>query len=148
MTKRKLAISQQLSATEQLSESTSEVRLDSWLHAARFFKTRALAAAAVEAGRVELNEQRTKRAKSLHADDRLRIRLGPVEYRITVQALSKRRGSPKEAALLYQEDPESRAARERAAEMHRLARQLGSVQPKGRPTKRDRRELGRLKGRD
>lgn len=121
------------------------MRLDLWLHVARFFKTRALAAAAVDAGRVELNGQKTKRAKLLREGDQLRIRLGPFEHRITVRAFAPRRGSAAAAAGLYQEEPESRAQRERLAEQHRLAAQLGSRSTRGRPTKRDRRELERWK---
>ena len=125
----------------------SNTRLDTWLWAARFFKTRALAAAAVDGGRVELNEQKPKRGKSLKPGDRLRIRLGPYEHHVTVLGLSSRRGPAATAAGLYQEDAESRALRERLAEQHRLAAQLAGDAPKGRPTKRDRRELERLKKR-
>ncbi|HEV8613190.1 MAG TPA: RNA-binding S4 domain-containing protein [Gemmatimonadales bacterium] len=123
------------------------MRLDLWLHAARFFKTRALAAAAVEAGRVELNGQRTKRGKTLRPGDELSLRLGPYEHRVTVLELARRRGPASAAAALYREDAVSRAARERLAEQHRLAAKLVGILPKGRPTKRDRRELEKLKGR-
>jgi len=123
----------------------SELRLDLWLHAARFFKTRALAAAAVEAGRVELNGQKTKRAKPVRPGDQLRIRLGSFEHRISVVALARRRGPASAAAELYREEPASIAARERLAEQHRLAAKLVGAAPKGRPTKRDRRELERLR---
>jgi ribosome-associated heat shock protein Hsp15 len=123
-------------------------RLDLWLHTARFYKTRALAAAAVDAGRVELNGQQTKRAKSVRAGDRLALRIGPYEYRVTVLGLAPRRGKASEAAALYQEDPEGRAARERLAEQHRLAARMAGGLPKGRPTKRDRRELEKWKDRD
>ena len=121
------------------------VRLDTWLHAARFFKTRALATQAVEGGRVELNGQKAKRARPVRPGDALRIRAGSVEFQLTVLGVSKRRESAKAAALLYRETPESLALRERAAELHRLAAQLGATIPKGRPTKRDRREIERLK---
>jgi ribosome-associated heat shock protein Hsp15 len=123
------------------------MRLDLWLHAARFFKTRALAAAAVAAGRVELNGQRTKRGKTLRPGDELSLRLGPYEHRVTVLELARRRGPASAAAALYREDAVSRAARERLAEQHRLAAKLVGILPKGRPTKRDRRELEKLKGR-
>jgi len=126
----------------------TQTRLDLWLWSARFFKTRALAAAAVEGGRVELNGQPTKRGKSLRRGDRLRIRLGPYEYLITVLGLARRRGPATEAAELYEESRESRAARERLAEQHRLAARLTGGATKGRPTKRDRRALGKLKGRE
>ena len=123
------------------------VRLDTWLWAARFYKTRALAAAAVDGGRVELNDQKPKRGKSLKPGDRLRIRLGPYEHLVTVLGLSQRRGPAAAAALLYEEDPGSRTLRERLAEQHRLAAHLAGDPAKGRPTKRDRRELEKLKRR-
>jgi ribosome-associated heat shock protein Hsp15 len=124
------------------------MRLDLWLWASRFYKTRALAAAAVAAGRVELNGQKTKRGKTVRAGDTLAIRLGPYEHRVSVLALARRRGPASEAAALYREEPDSRAARERLAEQHRLAAKLGGVLPKGRPTKRDRRALEQWKDRD
>ncbi len=123
----------------------ANTRLDTWLWAARFYKTRALAAAAVDGGRVELNGQKPKRGKSLKPGDELRIRLGPYSHHVTVLALSQRRGPAPAAAQLYAEDAESRAVRERLAEQHRLAAQLAGDPPKGRPTKRDRRALERWK---
>ena len=123
-------------------------RLDLWLWSARFFKTRALAAAAVEAGRVELNGQRTKRGKPVQHGDQLHIRLGPYLHHITVLGLARRRGPPAEAATLYQEDPAGKAARERLAEQHRLAARMLGATPKGRPTKRDRREIEKWKDRE
>jgi ribosome-associated heat shock protein Hsp15 len=122
------------------------VRLDKWLWAARFFKTRALAAQAVEGGKVEVNGDRPKRARSLQVGDEIRVRLGPYEHTITVRALSARRGPAVEAARLYEETAASRAKREE------LAVQLKSLHAvfgpdKGRPTKKDRREIQRLKGR-
>ena len=127
--------------------SDTPCRLDTWLHAARFFKTRALAAAAIEAGRVELNGERSKRSKPVRPGDQLRIKVGVTEYRITILALSWRRGPASAAAALYQESPESRAARERAAEQHRLAAQWVGAVPKGRPTKKQRRDLEKLERR-
>jgi ribosome-associated heat shock protein Hsp15 len=121
------------------------MRLDLWLWVSRFFKTRALAAAAVEAGRVELNGQKAKRGKGIRPGDQLRIRLGPYEYRITVLGIAARRGPAAVAAALYREDPESVTAREHLAEQHRLAAKLTATAPKGRPTKRDRREIEKLK---
>ncbi|HEV8598128.1 MAG TPA: S4 domain-containing protein [Gemmatimonadales bacterium] len=122
-------------------------RLDLWLHTARFFKTRALAAAAVEAGRVELNGHHAKRGKTVRPGDQLRIRIGPYEYWITVLGMAARRGPATLAATLYREDPDSITAREHLAEQHRLAAKLTGAPPKGRPTKRDRRELAKLKNR-
>jgi len=122
------------------------VRLDKWLWAARFFKTRSLAAEAIAGGKVQVNGDRAKRARPLQVGDQIRVRLGPYEHHVIVRALSARRGPAAEAAGLYEERPESIAARET------LARQLKSLPvafapEKGRPTKRDRREIERLKGR-
>ena len=122
------------------------VRLDKWLWAARFFKTRALAAEAVEGGKVEVNGDRPKRARPVQVGDEVRIRLGPYEHTVSVLALSGKRGPAREAAGLYQETEASRAKREE------LSIQLKSLHAvfgpdKGRPTKKDRREIERLKGR-
>ena len=122
------------------------VRLDKWLWAARFFKTRALAAEAVEGGKVEVNGDRPKRARPVKVGDEVRIRLGPYEHPLSVLALSGKRGPAREAAGLYQETEASRAKREE------LSIQLKSLHAvfgpdKGRPTKKDRREIERLKGR-
>ena len=125
-----------------------ESRLDKWLWVARFFKTRALAAAAIDGGRIERNGEKAKRGKPVRPGDTLRIRLGPYEHRITVLAVAAQRGPASVAAGLYQEDPESRASRERLHEQHRLAAALHDGTDKGRPTKRDRREIGKLKGRE
>lgn len=127
-------------------QEDGRVRLDKWLWAARFFKTRALAAEAVEGGKVQLNGDRPKRARPIQVGDEIRVRLGPYEHTVTVRALSARRGPAFEAAGLYQETEASRAAREA------LAIQLKSLHAvfgpdKGRPTKKDRREIERLKGR-
>lgn len=122
------------------------VRLDKWLWAARFFKTRALAAEAVDGGKVDLNGDRARRSRPLKVGDELRIRLGPYEHVVTVAALSSRRGPAATAATLYRETDASREARER------LAAQLKSVAPlfhhdRGRPSKKDRRDIDRLRGR-
>jgi len=121
------------------------VRLDRWLWAARFFKTRALAAAAVGGGQVELNGARSKRAKPVAVGDRLRIRRGPFEYLVVVRALVQQRAAAAAAAALYDEDPEGKRRRERLAEQLRLAPSL-RYEGKGRPTKRERREIEKLKG--
>src|SRR5260370_41855346 len=123
----------------------TRVRPDGWLGAARFFKTRALAAAAVGGGKVELNGARPKRAKPLAVGDRLRIRRGPFEYVVVVRALSERRGPPGVAVTLYEEDAAGRRRRERLAEELRVAPAF-RYEGKGRPTKRERRDLERLKG--
>jgi len=121
------------------------VRLDTWLWAARFFKTRAQAAAAIDGGKVELNHARAKRSKTLALGDELRIRKGPFEYRVTVRGLARHRGPPGVAARLYQEEPEAQRLRERLAQQLKLAPSL-RYEGKGRPTKKERREIERLKG--
>jgi ribosome-associated heat shock protein Hsp15 len=130
-----------------MTESDERTRVDKWLWAARFYKTRSLAAEAIEGGKVQVNGDRVKRSKPLQINDEIRIRQGPYEYRLVVRALSDRRGPASQAATLYEETAESRAARET------LALQLKSlhsafVPERGRPTKKDRREINRLKGRE
>ena len=119
------------------------MRLDRWLWAARFFKTRAVAAAAVAGGKVQLNGARAKPAKPVRVGDALRVRVGPYDWIITVRALTARRGSSSDAQLLYDESAGGRAARERLAEQHKMA-PAPAYRGKGRPTKKDRRELQRL----
>ena len=128
-------------------EPDSPARLDKWLWAARFFKTRSLAADAIEGGKVQVNGERAKRAKLVGVGDELRVRQGPFEHRITVRGVAQKRGSAAVAAELFLEDPESRAARERLAEQHRLAAQLHGGESRGRPSKKDRRDLARWKKR-
>ena len=120
------------------------IRLDKWLWAARLLKTRALAAEAVKAGRVKVNGVTAKPSKEVGAGDRLELRTGPVRMDLFVNRVAPRRGPASEAARLYEETAESRRARERHAEERRLARQDGGEG--GRPTKRDRRRLERVKG--
>jgi len=116
------------------------VRLDKWLWAARFYKTRALATEAVNGGRVHVNGQAAKPAKGVKEGDRLEISVGQSRFVVDVLALSDKRGPAAEAARLYAETDESRVARERAAELRRLAPLPVAG---GRPTKRDRRRLER-----
>ena len=123
----------------------ARVRLDRWLWAARFYKTRALAAAAVGAGKVQINAARAKRAKPVAVGDELRIRRGPFEYVVRVRALSEQRGPPATAAALYDEDVEGKRVRERLAEQLRVSPSRRD-EGKGRPTKKDRREIERLRG--
>ena len=127
-------------------QDDGRVRLDKWLWAARFFKTRALAAEAVEGGKVQVNGDRPKRARPLQLGDEIRIRLGPYEHIVTVRALSGRRGPASQAAGLYDETPASRTAREALAVQLKSLHSLFGPE-KGRPTKKDRREIERLKGR-
>ena len=119
------------------------MRLDKWLWAARFFKTRSLAQQAIEAGRVKLNEQRIKPAHPLKVSDAVWIRVGETEWRIHVKALSERRGPAEQARKLYEETEASRAERERRADLRRWGPEP-AADIKGRPTKRDRRRLDEL----
>lgn len=123
-----------------------DVRLDKWLWAARFFKTRALAVEAIEGGKVELNGDKPKRAKTVRVGDRLRLRLGPYEHLLTVREVSERRGPASVAVTLYQEDPDARARRELLREQHRMAPPAFDF-GEGKPSKKQRRDLHRLKGR-
>src|SRR5258705_3056158 len=119
------------------------VRLDKWLWTARFFKTRAASSTAVAGGKVQVNGSRAKPAKQVQVGDTLRVRVGPYEWIVTVRAVTERRGSARDAQLLYDESPEGRAARERLAEAHRIA-PAPTYQGKGRPTKKQRRQLQRF----
>jgi ribosome-associated heat shock protein Hsp15 len=124
--------------------SSERIRVDKWLWAARLVKTRALAADAVKAGRVKVNGVAAKPSKEVGAGDRLELRTGPVRMDVQVRGIAPRRGPASEAALLYEETEESRAARERHAQERRLARQDGGEG--GRPTKRERRRIEKVKG--
>ena len=121
------------------------MRVDKWLWAARFFKSRSLAVTAIDGGKVTVNGERVKPSRDLKSGDRVRVRLGPYEHAVIVRAVSDRRGPAAQAALLYEETAESRAAREK------LHWQLKHAAPvivagEGRPTKKDRRDLNKLKG--
>ena len=129
------------------SEETIRVRLDKWLWAARFFKTRAVAADAIESGKVEVNGERAKRAKQLQAGDMVRIRLGPYQHLVKVLALSERRGPASVAAILYEEDADARKARE-ALQIQIKAAQSASGYLPGRPTKKDRRDIEKIRRRE
>lgn len=126
------------------SEGPDRVRIDKWLWAARFFKTRSQATEAVDGGKVEINGETAKPSKLVRVGDALRLRLGPFEHRLIVRGLGERRGSASVAQGLYEETEESRAARERQAEQLRMAPAAFVWEDKGRPTKKDRRELQRL----
>ncbi len=123
---------------------SERVRIDKWLWAARFFKTRVLATDSVLAGHVQLNGARVKPAKDVHVGDVLEIRIGTIAWTVAVRALSDKRGPARVAATLYEETPESTAARERHAAERRLARPLGADLGL-RPTKQDRRRLDALR---
>ncbi|HXH04707.1 MAG TPA: S4 domain-containing protein [Candidatus Competibacteraceae bacterium] len=121
----------------------ARVRLDKWLWAARFFKTRALATAAVDGGKVQVNAQRVKPARAVHVGETLTIRRGTEEFVIVVRALSEQRGPAREAQQLYEETEDSRRKREEAREQRRLL--AGSApSPARRPNKQDRRRIIRF----
>ena len=121
-----------------MAEPLTSVRLDKWLWAARFFKTRQLAVDAINAGHVELNGERAKPAKSVKADDELTVRKPPYEFVLIVKAVSEKRGAAPIARELFAETGASIAAREKLLlELREMPQPLF----KGRPTKRDRRTL-------
>ena len=122
-----------------------KARLDKWLWAARFFKTRALAAEAIDGGKVDVNGERAKRSKLVQASDVIRLRDGPYEWVMTVRDIALRRGPAAVAQQLYEETAESRARRE---VVHAHLKSMPRVFAFGdsRPGKRDRRDLRKLKG--
>jgi ribosome-associated heat shock protein Hsp15 len=122
------------------------MRIDKWLWAARFFKTRSQATDAVDAGHVDINGDRAKPAKPVKPGDVLRIRAHQNTFVVHVRALSERRGPGAEAQLLYEETSHSREERARLAEQRRLA-PTPAYEEGGRPTKRDRRDMARVKRR-
>jgi ribosome-associated heat shock protein Hsp15 len=123
------------------SEPLTRLRLDKWLWAARFYKTRALATDEVDKGRVRVNEQIVKPARELRPGDLVELRQGVVLRTVLVRGLSAVRGPAPVAQQLYEETPASIAAREAAAERRRLAPEPANAIEQGRPTKRDRRQL-------
>ena len=120
------------------------MRLDKWLWAARFYKTRSLATNAVDGGKVKINGTPIKPAKEVRLGDRIQLRAGDQNWEVIVQGLNEQRRPAAEARLLYRETPESLQQRAQAAELRKLA---PTPQPdqKGRPTKRDRRQLIRFR---
>ncbi|WP_439643195.1 RNA-binding S4 domain-containing protein [Gemmatimonas sp.] len=132
-------------ADDDEPSTPGKVRLDKWLWAARFYKTRALAAEAVDGGKVDVNGDRAKRAKQLQVGDEVRLRQGPVEWVLRVRDVAGRRGSAEIARGLYDETDEGRRKRELVTEQ---LRNMPSAFSYGdsKPGKRDRRALRRLKG--
>lgn len=120
------------------------LRLDKWLWAARFFKTRTLASDAIEAGRIHLNDARAKPSREVRVGDRLDIQTAELRYAVIVQALSGRRGPAEEARRLYEETAESLQRREQERERRRLAPEPAHLLH-GRPTKTQRREIDRMR---
>ncbi len=128
----------------QGAEPIDAERLDKWLWAARFFKTRSLAAEAIDGGKVDVNDERAKRARQVHVGDRITVRKPPYSHAVVVRRLTEQRGSGTVAATMYEELPESRSAREA------LALQMKAIGPSafhGKPSKKDRREIDRFRRR-
>ena len=123
-----------------MSDSRERVRFDKWLWAARFYKTRTLAAQAIDAGQARVDDGRVKPAHAVRAGARVTVRRHGFAWDVEVLALSDRRGSAADAALLYRESAESVATRERAI-AERQAAMAAQTRFPGRPTKRDRRKL-------
>ncbi len=126
------------------AEPLASIRIDKWLWAARFFKTRSLAQEAVELGRVRLAGQRLKPSRDVKPGDRLTVERGEERFEIFVEKISAVRGPAPVAQTLYRETDESREKRERASEMRKIAMEPASTIAKGRPTKRDARLIRRV----
>ena len=126
------------------AEPLASIRIDKWLWAARFLKTRSLAQEAVELGRVRLAGQRLKPSRDVKPGDRLTVERGEERFEIFVEKISVVRGPAPVAQTLYRETDESREKRERASEMRKIAMEPASTIAKGRPTKRDARLIRRV----
>ena len=126
------------------AEPLASIRIDKWLWAARFFKTRSLAQEAVELGRVRLAGQRLKPSRDVKPGDRLTVERGEERFEIFVEKISAVRGPAPVAQTLYRETDESREKREHASEMRKIAMEPASTIAKGRPTKRDARLIRRV----
>ena len=124
-----------------MSKAADTVRLDKWLWAARFYKTRSLATQEIDKGRIQVNGQAAKPARELRPGDLIEIRQGPVLRAIQVRGLSNVRGPAPVAQALYEETPESVARREEAVRQRRDTPEPALAIEQGRPTKRDRRQL-------
>jgi ribosome-associated heat shock protein Hsp15 len=122
----------------------ARVRLDKWLWAARFFKTRSAAAQAVDGGKIDVNGERAKRAHQVRVGETVTVRRPPYEHHVLVRGLAELRGSAAVAALLYEEPAESKQDREKLAYQLKNAPTL-QFEGGGRPTKRDRRDIERIK---
>ena len=127
--------------TESPLTSTTRMRLDKWLWAARFYKTRALAAENIQSGHVSVNGASAKNSKEIGPGDRIQLRQGQVSKTVIVQGISPQRGPAPVAQQLYAETAESIAQREAQAQQRRLAPEPALAIAQGRPTKRDRRQL-------
>jgi ribosome-associated heat shock protein Hsp15 len=132
-----------------MHDPTEPVRVDKWLWAARLCKTRTIAVDAIKGGRVEVNGKPIKPSRDVAPGDRLRINFGEVRMEVDIRATGLRRGSAAEAAKLFDETPESAAGRAEVAAQRRADAAAGPRwdDSSGRPTKRDRRQMERLRGR-
>lgn len=128
------------------NSNSQKIRLDKWLWAARFYKTRGLSSEAIDKGHVRLNALPVKPSREVKPGDTLELRIGPDTRTIIVRALSNVRGPAPAAALLYEETAASLLQRSQAAEQRRLAPEPAHSQATGRPTKRDRRQIEDLRG--
>lgn len=135
-----------MTSSDDDSAPPGKIRLDKWLWAARFFKTRALAVEAIDGGKVSVNDDRPKRARLIQAGDRISLRLGASHHHLVVKDVSARRGPAAVAQALYEETPESRAARETLAAQHKDAA-LSFAFQEGKPSKKERRAIDRARDR-
>ena len=125
-----------------------KLRIDKWLWAARFYKTRSLAVEEISKGRVRVNDVEAKPSREVKAGDTVALRQGPVTRTLVVRGISSQRGAAPVAQQLYEETEESQRLRAQAAEQHRLVSDPASSLEHGRPTKRDRRTLDKAQGKD
>jgi len=123
-----------------------KLRIDKWLWAARFYKTRSLACDEIDKGRVQVNGAPVKPAREVKAGDSVQLRNGAITRTVTVLAVSDKRGPAPQAALLFKETEDSVQQRQQAAEQRRLAPEPALTLTQGRPTKRDRRDADKLRG--
>ena len=124
------------------------LRIDKWLWAARFYKTRSLAAEELDKGRVRVNDIEAKPSREVKVGDTLTLRQGPVTRTLVVRGISSQRGGAPAAQLLYEETAESLAAKALQSEQRRLGQEPATTQTQGRPTKRDRRDIEKLSSKD
>lgn len=122
----------------------TRVRIDKWLWAARFYKTRSLAVEALDGGKILVNDEKVKRARLVGAGDEVRVRMGPFEHIVMVKDVSEKRGSAAIAAKLFEEQPESKKAREAMA-AHVRSMNSGTGYETGRPSKKDRRDIEKFR---